>query len=147
IGAAAVLLLAIGAALFVSRSNPGTRGNQITSRQLSVPELSAQLDLRRFTAIRGDEKQREPEPVSLPLGRVNATILLPVGSDAGMYEVQVLDSDLRSRISTSGAAQVQDHVTTLQATLDLRSLNPGSYQLAVRREDESWRMFPLRVHP
>jgi hypothetical protein len=105
------------------------------------------LDLRKYTVVRGDEKPQGLEPLSLPIGRVNATILLPVGSDTGEYEVQVLDSELRSRLATAGAAELREHVVTLQAMLDLSSLTPGSYQLAVRRHDETWRMFPLRVVP
>jgi hypothetical protein len=143
--AAAVVVVVATSWFFVSRANRSSLTTEVTSGQPSPPELIAQLDLRKYTVVRGDQKPQDLEPQSLPTARVNTTILLPVGSDAGMYEVQVLDSDLRSRLSTSGAAQVQDHVTTLQATLDLSSLAPGSYQLAVRRQDESWRMFPLRV--
>jgi hypothetical protein len=146
--AAAVVVVAIGAALFfASRSNRPTAGTEVTSGRSPQEELSAQLDLRKYTVVRGDEKPQELEPLSLPVGRVNATLLLPVGSEIGAYEVQVLDSDLRSRVSTTGAAELREHVTTLQAMLDLTTLTPGSYQLAVRRHDESWRMFPLRVAP
>ena len=146
--AAAVVVVAIGAALFfASRSNRPTAGTEVTSGQSPQEELSAQLDLRKYTVVRGDEKPQELEPLLLPIGRVNATILLPVGSDTGEYEVQVLDSELRSRLATAGAAELREHVTTLQAMLDLSALTPGSYQLAVRRHDETWRMFPLRVVP
>ena len=53
---AAVVVVAIGAALFfVSRSNRPTAGTEVTSRQSPQEELSAQLDLRKFTVVRGDE--------------------------------------------------------------------------------------------
>ena len=148
LAAAAAVVVAIGAALFIaSRSNRPTGGTEVTSGQRRQEELSAQLDLRKYTVVRGDEKPQGLEPLSLPIGRVNATILLPVGSDTGEYEVQVLDSELRSRLATAGAAELREHVVTLQAMLDISSLTPGSYQLAVRRHDETWRMFPLRVVP
>jgi hypothetical protein len=144
--AAALVVVAIGTALFISsRANRSTGRTEVTSGQRPQEELSAQLDLRKFAVVRGDEKPQDIEPLSLPIGRVNATILLPVGSEIGAYEVQVLDSDLRSRVSTTGAAELREHVTTLQAMLNLTALPLGSYQLAVKRHDENWRMFPLRV--
>ena len=48
----------------------------------------------------------------------------------GPYEVQILDSDLRSKASATGAAEIRDYVTTLRATIELGSLVPGTYQLA-----------------
>jgi hypothetical protein len=70
---------------------------------------------------------------------------LPVGSAAGMYEVQVLDSELRSMTSAPGMAEIKNYVTTLQTTLDLGSLSSGVYQLAIRRSGQEWQLFPARV--
>ncbi|MGH9371287.1 MAG: hypothetical protein ACRD15_07145 [Vicinamibacterales bacterium] len=77
--------------------------------------------------------------------RLKATILLPVGSEPGEYEVQVLDADLKSRVSSTGNAAIIDYVTTLETTLDTSALPPGSYRLAVRREGEDWRLFPAHL--
>jgi hypothetical protein len=41
-------------------------------------------------------------PVSLPVGLVDLTLLLPVGSEPGTYDIQLLDSDLRSRATAAG---------------------------------------------
>jgi hypothetical protein len=143
--AAAVIIIGVAAGWLVSsRSTRAVPGNEVAP-VTRTPELSAQLDLRKYTAIRGEEKRPDLEPLSLPPGRVQATILLPVGSEPGEYEIQVLDADLRSRVSANGTADLRDHVTTLQAMLDLSSVNPGAYQLAVRRHNEEWRMFPLRL--
>jgi hypothetical protein len=78
-------------------------------------------------------------------GRLNATILLPVGSEPGAYEVQVLDSDLSSKATASGEAAIENHATTLKTTLDLRVLPPGTYRLAVRRQGDEWQMFPATL--
>jgi hypothetical protein len=83
--------------------------------------------------------------LSLQRGRLNVTILLPVGSEPGTYEVQVLDSELRSRVTASGQAEIKNYITTLQTTLDLQSLPPGVYQLALRRQGDEWRMFPASL--
>lgn len=38
-----------------------------------------------------------------------------------------------------------DYVTTLETTIDTSALPVGAYQLAVRRESEDWRVFPMRL--
>jgi hypothetical protein len=107
--------------------------------------MSAQLDLRKYTVMRGDQRQPEPEPISLPRGRLDLTLLLPVGSEPGQYDVQVLDSNLASRASTTGNAEIREYITTLHAILDVGVLPPGTYRLALRRRGEDWRLFPVDV--
>jgi hypothetical protein len=62
-----------------------------------------------------------------------------------MYEVQVLDSELRSMAWAPGTADVKNYVSTLRTTLDLGSLSSGMYQLAIRRSGQEWQLFPARV--
>jgi len=85
------------------------------------------------------------EPLILPKGRATLTLLLPVGSEAGAYEVQVLDAALTSRASGSGSASIDNFVTTLRTTLDLTSVGEGPYQLAIRRSGQEWQLFPARM--
>lgn len=68
----------------------------------------------------------------LPRARPRATILLPVGSEPGEYEVQILVADLKSRASSTGSAAIINYVTTLETS----ALPAGNYQLAVRRLGE-----------
>jgi hypothetical protein len=77
--------------------------------------------------------------------RVSLSMLLPVGSDFGAYEIHVLDANLQSRASSSGDAILHDFVTRLSADLDFQSLPAGAYQLAMRRMGEDWQLFPGRV--
>jgi hypothetical protein len=76
---------------------------------------------------------------------VNAIILLPVGASPGTYEVRILDRDLNARATAKGSAAIKDYVTTLEASIDASALEPGDYQLTLRREGGEWQMFPLRV--
>jgi hypothetical protein len=133
VAAAAVVLALAAAAWFFVASRSGTSG------------LRAELDLRPYASMRGEPQEAGRQPLALPRGRVALTVLLPIGSAPGMYEVQVLDSDLRSMASTSGAAEIKNDVTALQTTLELNSLSAGAYQLAIRRTGQEWQLFPAQV--
>ena len=140
--AAAVLLLAIAGSLFALRQTASTGDTAVSTTGV---EQQARLDLRPFTVTRGDERAKQTEGLVLSRARLKATILLPVGSEPGEYEVQVLDANLTSRASARGRAAIVDYVTTLETTIDTSALPVGAYQLAVRRESEDWRVFPMRL--
>ena len=106
---------------------------------------SAQLDLRPLAVTRSDEQKAEAPPLVVPRGRVNATILLPVGSSPGEYDVRILDGDLRARATARGSAEIRNYITTLEAVIDVSALEAGDYQLTLRRDGGEWQMFPLRV--
>ena len=144
--AAAVIIIVAGAAWFLSPSR-GERGTlpQPSAQESQVAERPMEVDLRKYSVTRNEQQKPETGPVSLARARSNLTILLPVGSEPGGYEIQVLDSGLRSQASASGEAAIRDYVTTVQTTIDLRSLSPGAYQLALRRHGEDWRLFPAEV--
>jgi hypothetical protein len=144
--AAALIIIVAGAAWFLSPSR-GERGTlpQPPVQESQVAERRVEVDLRKYSVTRNEQQKTETGPVSLARARSNLTILLPVGSEPGGFEIQVLDSGLRSQASASGEAAIRDYVTTLQTTIDLRSLSPGAYQLALRRHGEDWRLFPAEV--
>lgn len=139
--AAAVLLLAIAGTWFAL----GRDGRQISAPTANeaAPQV-ASLDLRPLAVARSEE-QKDAKTLEVPRGRVNATILLPVGSSPGDYEVRILDRDLRVRASTTGSAEIRNYITTLEAAIDTSGLDTGDYQLTLRREGGEWQMFPLRI--
>ncbi|MGB2712987.1 MAG: hypothetical protein WBC51_02335 [Vicinamibacterales bacterium] len=140
--AAAVLALAVAGSWFALRGGNGAAVSAPTVNE-TVPQI-ASLDLRPLAVTRSEE-QKSAGPLEVPRGRVNATILLPVGSSPGVYEVRVLDRDLRVRASTTGSAEIRNYITTLEATLDTSGLDVGDYQLTLRLEGGEWQMFPLRM--
>lgn len=140
IAAAAVLVVALVGAWFVVNRGATTAPSAPNE---AAPQI-ASLDLRPL-AITRSEAQKEVGPLEVPRGRVNATILLPVGASPGVYELRILDSDLRVRASATGMAEIRNYVTTLEAALDLSELEAGDYQLTLRREGGEWQMFPMRV--
>lgn len=142
---AAVALLVVGASWIVMRRSSGERTPQSAQVGTGAVEREARLDLRPFRVLRGDQPGTAPAPLVLPRARVDATLLLPVGAEEGAYELRVLDRELANRVTSTGTAAIVDFVTTLRATLDLRDLEPGTYQLGIRRVDGGWQMFPAQV--
>jgi hypothetical protein len=139
---AAVLVIAAGGtwrALYA----PGTTAPTTVSSQDA--QLRAEVDLRRFATARGERDPEAAAPVSLPRGVVDVTLLLPVGSEPGAYEIQLLDSELKSRASAQATGVIREFVTTMRARLDLRAVSSGSYTLAVRLTGDDWRLFPAQV--
>lgn len=155
--AAMLILVVVGAVLFWQRENRAQDGDApaiarndprapVPPAVSTSPPVQAQLDLRKFSVFRNAEGQPPPtEVVTLPAGVVDLTLLLPVGSEPGAYEVQLLDSHLKSVAGGRGTGEVRNYVTTVRVTLDLSAAPKGAHQLAVRRQDDQWRMFAARV--
>ena len=141
--AAAVLVLGIAGSWFaLRRAGDADRIAQPTTQ--TAPQ-SARLDLRPLAVTRSEEQRVAAAPLVVPRGRVNATILLPVGSSPGAYDVRILDSDLHARATAKGSAEIRNYITTLEAVIDVSALEAGDYQLTLRRDGGEWQMFPLRV--
>ena len=141
--AAAVLVLGIAGSWFaLRRAGDADRIAQPTTQ--TAPQ-SARLDLRPLAVTRSEEQKVAAAPLVVPRGRVNATILLPVGSSPGEYDVRILDADLRARATAKGSAEIRNYITTLEAVIDVSALEAGDYQLTLRRDGGEWQMFPLRV--
>ena len=156
--AAALILLVLGGGVLwqrtgqppapvtpvVARNEPPVATPPPTS--MVTPPVRTELDLRKFSVFRSGEAQSPPqEVVTLPAGLVDLTLLLPVGSEPGAYEVQLLDSDLKSIAGGRGTGEVRNFVTTVRVSLDLTKAPKGSHQLAVRRQDDQWRLFAARL--
>lgn len=146
VAAAALLLVTtLAGAWWLTRGETGPARSTTASISTDVP-VHAQLDLRRFSVTRSQDATPDPPPVELPAQILDVTLLLPVGSEPGSYDVQILDADLRSRGGATGTAAIKDFITTLNVRLNLQQIAPGPYQLAVRRQGDSWRMFPAVVN-
>jgi hypothetical protein len=138
--AAAALVVVVGTWWFAA-----SRGAAPGSTE-SPAATQVTLDLRPYSVTRNPTASDAPPPLELPRGVVDLTLLLPVGSEPGPYDVQVLDSERRSLASTQGEATIRDFVTTLTATLDLRPLPAGGHLIAVRHQGDDWRVYPATLH-
>jgi hypothetical protein len=147
IGIAATIALVAGlAAVWLAFGRSRVPQTDVSVAPSQVAELRTELDLRKFVVTRAEQPTVPVAPVSLPVGLVDLTLLLPVGSEPGAYDIQLLDSELKSRATTRGVGEILNYVTTIRAKVDLRSVPTGNYQLAIRRDGDDWRMFPARVN-
>lgn len=106
--------------------------------------VRTQLDLRPYALMRSETPPSDQPPLVLPRAPVILTLLLPVGSEPGPYEVQIRDSSAVPNASARGDADLRNQVTTLEVTLALGS-HSGAYQLAVRRDGQEWQLFAVQV--
>ena len=138
--AAAVVVIAAGVWWIVAaRGTPPTAPSPSASLQVT-------LDLRPYSVTRRAETpDSPPPPLELPRGVVELTLLLPVGSEPGPYDVQELKAKSGTVNSEKGEAAIREFVTTLPVNIDLAGVVPGDYELAVRREGDGWRTFQAVV--
>jgi hypothetical protein len=138
--------LALVGVLWWLRKTPAPeRDLRSVIRHDSSGETGLSLDLRPYAVARGNSPNAVTRPLVLVRGPMRLTIILPVGAEPGPYDIHILDRNLRSQVTIRADAQLRDHITQLHTTLDLSALPEGTYQLALRREDEDWRFFPAEV--
>jgi hypothetical protein len=125
--AAAVVLAAIAGWLTLTRF--GSRGE--SWRQ-------ATLDLRGHEAFRGAEPPQKVAPLELARARLELTLDLPTGSEAGDYDVQLVQGTSEPVARASGPAESADGVAVLKVRIDLREARLGPSSLLVRRSGQSW---------
>lgn len=113
------------------------------------PAVAAVLDLTKLGVARSDSPAAgvRPQVGSLPCARVTLSVHLPVGSEDGRYEVALVRKSGESVVSSSGNAMLQNYVEVLSVEIDLSSVAPGNYSLAIRRLGSSWREYPIALVP
>jgi hypothetical protein len=164
VAVAIALIVAAGSIYFFLRQTPGTTGTakDAAPQKSSVPQVSqgqrageapavaAVLNLESESITRslpagtpnlGGEIQR------IPRARLSLSIYLPVGSEAGEYEVQLLrnPTDQISLSTSSGTAQIENGLTILRITPDFSPDEAGAYVLAIRRGTGSWRYYRIAL--
>ncbi len=134
LAAAAVLIVTVAAWLWVRTQRP------VQQRETAI------LDLRERSVSRGqDPTQTDQSPLEIRRSAKHLIVELPIGSLEGTYEIALLDESGSPIQSASGTAQLQDHIVTLRAEMDVRAVRPGPYLLALRQPDLKWIRYPVRV--
>ena len=148
VSAAAVVLLAVA----VSRSWQSPRGHRAapptTVARSPIPEEHVTprvLDLRMKGVSRSDTPngQLDGDPPRLQRVKLSLSILLPIGSEDGMYDVALIDSSRQPILTATGNTKLQNFVEVLPVMLNLSNLAPGLYELRIRRAQTPWNAYPI----
>ncbi len=101
------------------------------------------VDLTAWATVRGAESNPPNPPVQLARGYFDMTVYLPVGSEPGIYEIQVLREPDQPIWSARREVKLENYKATLRVQIDLRRFSPGLYLLAFRQQDRSWTYIPM----
>lgn len=135
---AAIVVLALGLTFLV--------WTERARFQKQAPVEVAALDLTNRGIFRGAEQPAPKPPLKLSKGRLELTIYLPIGSEPGTYELQILRQAGTAIWSGEAQALLENHVTTLHLKVDLANAKRGSYFLAVRPKGWDWAFYPLSIN-
>jgi hypothetical protein len=130
--AAAVVLAVIAGWLALTRL--GSRGQSWQQ---------ASLDLRGHEAFRGAESPQTLPPLELARARLELSLDLPTGSEAGNYDIQVVQGAARPVATARGTAELVGGVAVLKVRIDLGQARPGPSSLLVRRPGQSWTRYAV----
>ena len=134
LAAAAVILIVIGGLLWVR------------SRSSSVQTATVTIDLRERSIARGENPTDMGQaPLELSRRARHLVLDLPVGSREESYELALLGLGGEPVRTTTGMAQLENHIVVLRADVDLAGVSPGSYFLGVRQPGLGWTRYPVRV--
>jgi hypothetical protein len=112
-------------------------------RSSSISNAVATVDLRLASPTRGIENNTGAAAVTARRRAGRLRIILPIGGE-GKYECQILRTEQSVPLrSTSGEALLENHNVVLNLPVELGSLTPGRYSLALRREGSEWVYYPL----
>jgi hypothetical protein len=121
---------------------------QRSPQQISeATPLTAVLDFHNSTAERSDQTPlpRTQEAPHLPRSLLNLEIQLPLGTEDGSYAIQFRNNAGGITVQSTGTAKWDGARETLSAQIDLRTVEPGQYTLAVRKGAASWRQYSVFV--
>jgi hypothetical protein len=87
----------------------------------------------------------QDKPAEIRRALLALTVQLPVGSDAGSYEVEIRDSKQQPIRTARGEAKIENGITKLRINLETLSIQPGDYEFAWRLENFSWRQHSILI--
>jgi hypothetical protein len=119
----------------------------VTTKQQSPPTALSPLrvDLASFSPSRGDAKDNSEKKVHLPPKLLRIEFLLPLGMEAGEYEIRLQDSTGTVFIDKRAPGRLKDGITSVETDIDLSSTTRGSFALMIRPPGLDWRKFPVVV--
>ena len=142
LAAAAVVLMTVAGVTYFGRNRVTGLPSDTQSNATTQPLL---IDYRGEGTTRSEAGDPARKSVTVPRANLEATIMLPVGSEPGQYELRLLDGAKRSRLAKEATATLKEFAVRMAVNLDLRSLPSGAYTLEIRRRGEDWDPHPLVI--
>jgi hypothetical protein len=134
LAAAAVLIFAVAGWLWMRTQHP------------VQPTETAVLDLRDLSVARGQNPtQSDQRPLEIHRSAKHLILDLPIGSKEGAYDIAILSESGAQILGATGNAQLQDHIVSLRADVDVGGVPPGLYFVALRQAGLEWTRYPVRL--
>jgi len=107
-----------------------------------ITYLPKHANLRDLAPLRGAEGKPLP-PLEFARDYVDLTLDLPIGNEPGQYDVEIAEQLDQPLVTATGTASLMNGVAELEVKLNLITLHPGLYYLAVRQPGQSWAPFTV----
>jgi hypothetical protein len=135
-----VTLLALGVSFYLWRRS---RANEDQETIASNHGEAVVLNFEDGSELRGAQSDSTPRINSgvqhLPRNQLNLTVYLPLGSPAGIYDLEIVSSRGVRVWQARGQAAIKNGLTSMPVEGDLRNVPVGGYKFRFRRRDETWR--------
>lgn len=142
-----VLVLVAGAGAFYERVPIGAEATRVYTR-VTGAYVRASLDLSKQSTLRGANAPDADASIAvptLPRQRLDLTVTLPFASEPGEYGLAISRASDPPIVAASGQARIDHGNTILSVRIDLSSLAPGKYDLALRRAQSIWVRYPVSL--
>jgi hypothetical protein len=138
-----MLLLVVGLTIYFANR----AGSPVRTPADQGIDLAASLDLKYFIVPRGLPESGTPaeEPQILRRRRLALTVMLPLDSEPGTYQFQVVRESHTPLVQAKAEARMEGGVSVALVRLDLSVLPPGNYALGFRRDSQNWTYCPISV--
>jgi len=108
---------------------------------------AAALDLKDRSVVRGEAGHpSKTEPLILPPKPLDLTVYLPIGSEPGIYQVQLLKKIDEPLMTVAGEARIEHGNTILRARIDLTHVATGAVLIGLRQPPSDWTYYPVTIH-
>jgi len=146
----AVALLFVTARFVWNHASP--KINQTMTKRLPgkrqqphIVPAPVKVDLAAYSPTRGDANAGSEKKIHLPRKLLRAQFLLPLGMEAGEYEIRLQDSAGAVAIDTTAVGRVNDGITSVELDIDLANTTQRNFTLMMRPRSSDWRRFPVQV--
>lgn len=138
IGLIIFLFLALGASFYIWQRTRTSEQRTVASNHREA----AVLNFEDGSELRGMPGEKPSRPASgvqhLPRNQLNLTVYLPLGSQEGIYELEMVSPRSQTVWRVQGQASIKDGLTSVPVSGDLRNVPIGQYKFRFRKPGETW---------